>query len=444
MNLLDQIYALENTKPESRNVINTYLPFRNKGNSLDYSSVAGSVLELLLGKRLKNFDIERFKAACLEEVRSRLTDESVLEHVNKMYFENDTLLRISPEFLLLGRLQKEAAASRHLSGIFRSFLAQQLEYRKLEGKANFIERLFLEILRDHLEDITIPPSEVPYLPFIARLFVRDLTFLTQKADYMLEQLGSFLELYNFLYCAQLALNIREWEHGEPQSRPLYFILDTEKASLERTYVQNYGYKSLYSSVGSVFPILSMLETLNRNEKTGFSKQPLWQYAEAIQQASLFEQQRAQQALNIFAEEFRKNRPALKSRSEPHLDALGALRTLFRYALDQFKDYGVGTRHGIRDKYQKEFELHIARHFVQSRGRSGKVLVMTQDYLMLLTNLAIGANQQLRFQELLNKFRARGVYFDKQSEQSLIAFYERVGNADRKSDSGDAVYVKSTT
>ena len=78
-----------------------------------------------------------------------------------------------------------------------------------------------------------------------------------------------------------------------------------------------------------------------------------------------------------------------------------------------------------------------------RGRAGKVLVMNQDYLLLLTNLAIGLNQQLRFQELLQAFRARGVYFDKQSEQRLIDFYEHVGNVDRMSDSGDAVYVTGT-
>ena len=72
-----------------------------------------------------------------------------------------------------------------------------------------------------------------------------------------------------------------------------------------------------------------------------------------------------------------------------------------------------------------------------------VLVINQDFLLLLTNIAIGDNRQLRFQELLGEFRQRGVYFDKQSEQALVAFYERVGNVERMSDSGDAVYVRST-
>lgn len=445
MDLLGQIDKLKCIKPDSRNVVQTYLPFRNKGNRFDYRSVARSVLERLLGKQVKSLSYEQFEAKCLSEIGNRLTDASMLHAIRAMYFNNDALLRVSPEFLLLGRQEPESATSRHLSRLYQSFLAQKPECQALEGQANFIERIFLDILRDHLNSkiSMATPCEAPYLPFIARLFVQDLHVLTQRPDYMLQQLESFLEIYNFLYCAQLALNIRNWEHGEPQSRPLYFILDKEKASQERTNIQNYGYKSLYASVGNVFPVLSMLEYLNRSKEQGFVKQPLWRYVEALQQASPDVQQRAQQALSDFAEAFRMSRPVLKTRGELPHDALAAVRILFDYALAQFDDRGESTRHEIRDKYQKEFESHIARHFVQTRGRSGKVLVMSQDTLMLLTNLAIGGSQQIRFQELLNAFRNRGVYFDKQSEQTIIAFYERVGNADRMSDSGDAVYVKST-
>jgi DNA phosphorothioation-dependent restriction protein DptG len=69
--------------------------------------------------------------------------------------------------------------------------------------------------------------------------------------------------------------------------------------------------------------------------------------------------------------------------------------------------------------------------------------MNQDYLIMLTNLAVGVNQRLRLHELLEEFRARGVYFDKVTQQKLVSFYERVGNIERMSDSGDAVYVRKT-
>ena len=72
-----------------------------------------------------------------------------------------------------------------------------------------------------------------------------------------------------------------------------------------------------------------------------------------------------------------------------------------------------------------------------------MLVFNQDYLILLTNLAIGEEDKLRFHELIKAFESRGVFFDKQSQQVLIEFYERIGNVERMSDSGDAVYVSKT-
>ena len=69
--------------------------------------------------------------------------------------------------------------------------------------------------------------------------------------------------------------------------------------------------------------------------------------------------------------------------------------------------------------------------------------MNQDYLLLLTNLAIGSREKLQYQKLLEEFKRRGVWFDQQSQQALIEFYERVGNLERMSDSGDAVYVRKT-
>jgi DNA phosphorothioation-dependent restriction protein DptG len=63
--------------------------------------------------------------------------------------------------------------------------------------------------------------------------------------------------------------------------------------------------------------------------------------------------------------------------------------------------------------------------------------------LLLTNIAIEDRKQLRFQDLMHEFNQRGVYFDQQSQNTLVELYERVGNIDRKSDSGDAVYVKTT-
>ncbi|WP_422139547.1 DNA phosphorothioation-dependent restriction protein DptG [Endozoicomonas sp. ALC020] len=449
MSLISRLIALGQIEKITDNTLNNYLPIRSKNNAIAYSSVSGNVLGMLIGRELdpKRYSFNEFKEECLDELGGLLTDEAMLDHIEQMYFRNDALNSASPEFLLLGCLGSETAASKNLSRIFRSFLAQAGRHSELKSKANFIEQIFINVLQNYLtkpggKDVSKEKIEHPYLPFMTEAFVKDIHFLSSKTQYLLSHFEDFLQLYNFLYCSQLALNIRNWANGVPKSQPLYFILDTEKANTERSLIQNNGYSALYRSFGVVFPILSMLDNFNKQGDGNVF--PLWSYSEALN-AEQYDADEVSAILEEYAEKFRRKR-LIKQRLAEDDSPISQMRLLIAYSLDQFeKSRSLVTlsKHKIRDDYQKQFEEHIAKHFMQVRGRSGRVLVMNQDYLLLLTNIAIGSKRQLRFQELLKEFRARGVYFDKQSEQVLIAFFERVGNVDRMSDSGDAVYVRST-
>ncbi|CAA0097919.1 Uncharacterised protein [BD1-7 clade bacterium] len=446
MSIISRLVALgavEQDKIGDNNLSN-YLPIRSKKNALNYDTVAGNVLGLLIGKELRNFNQVEFEESCLDELSSKLSDTEFLEHFKNIYFQNNALLKVSPEFLLLGRQGSESKASGHLSEIFRNFLAQQDHRCEIKSKANFIEKIFWEKMQRYLKPVEKRSSNVePYLPYVADLFAKDIQFLSSKSEYLLSNLEGFLELYNIIYCSQLALNIKNFKFDVPQKRPLYFILDTEKASKERTHIQDDGYQHLLSSFNTVFPTLSMLEIINKAEKEG-KVVPLWQYIQALE-SDVASSDDVTEAIRNFASNFQEKRK-IQPRDEAELTPISQLSRLFQYALDQFEEkrYDAdSTRHEIRNNYQKEFVKHIAKSFIQNRKRAGIVLVLNQDNLMLLTNIAIGDNRQLRFQELLQEFRQRGVYFDKQSEQALVAFYERAGNVDRMSDSGDAVYVRST-
>lgn len=72
-----------------------------------------------------------------------------------------------------------------------------------------------------------------------------------------------------------------------------------------------------------------------------------------------------------------------------------------------------------------------------------MLVLNQDYIILLTNLVVGERTNSVSTKLIAAFKQRGIFVDKQTEQELIKFYERIGNVERMSDSGDAVYVRKT-
>jgi DNA phosphorothioation-dependent restriction protein DptG len=334
---------------------------------------------------------------------------------------------------------KGNASTKHLISLFLGFCRGRSTQIKFDSGTNFIERIFLDILNSNLREASDEESDECYLPFVAESFYRDVEFLSGHPDYFLEQLSSCIELYTFIYCTQLGLNIRNWTDGKPpESVPLYFILDTEKASSERSNLVNFGYQSVARPMAEVFPILSMLEHFNNDVK--FPKAPLWAFANAVRNASEQHQQTALAALSDFAEVFRQKR-ALPAFPEAPTCAIDAMQQIVGYGIKQFAE-GTG-RFRVQMQYMEVFDKEVAKNFIQARGRAGKVLVINQDFVLLLTNLSIGGRKSLRFQELLAEFRSRGFWLDKSSQQALINFYERVGNVDRMSDSGDAVYVRNT-
>ena len=120
MSLVNRLIALGQRDKLGDNYLNNYLPIRGKNNHIEYTSVAGSVLGLLIGKELDtaSYKFEEFKDECLDELGGLLTDEDILEHIEEIYFKNNALNKASPEFLLLGRQEKETQASKYLSRIF--------------------------------------------------------------------------------------------------------------------------------------------------------------------------------------------------------------------------------------------------------------------------------------------------------------------------------------
>lgn len=437
--LLSQIVNLPN-QDIGTNKINSFLPYRKGAKEFDFDAVSCSVLSCLMGREIKrNYTFEKYKAECLKHLNDKLSDDSVLGDLESMYFTDGTIAKTAPEFMLIRSQGNGNASTKHLISLFFGFCRGRSSNIRFDSGTNFVEKIFLDILINNLQITSHGDSEDCYLPFVAESFYRDVVFLSKHPDYFLEQLSSCIELYTFIYCTQLGLNIRNWTDGNAlKSKPLYFILDTEKASSERSNLVNYGYPSVARPMAEVFPILSMLEYFNNDSKS--TKVPLWAFANALRNASPQEQQTALVALSEFAEEFRKER-ALQAFPKAPNNAIEAMQYVVNYGIKQFAE-GTG-RHRVQMQYMEVFDKEVAKNFIQARGRSGKVLVVNQDFILLLTNLSIGDRKSLRFQELLVEFQSRGFWFDKSSQQALITFYERVGNVDRMSDSGDAVYVRNT-
>ncbi|GIU50475.1 hypothetical protein TUM4438_36600 [Shewanella sairae] len=436
------------------NTLNSYFPIRTKDryDVFDWDSALGHVVKHayrkefilvkdptdLAGKKKKQFELTDFKEASQKTFLRKLDEADFWPILDKMYFQGDELFKIAPEFLLF-KTNKAVGntPNSRLGNMFASLLQDFSFTEKPNAKLNFLEQQLYDVLSLHLktqdpEEGDVVTKEAPYLPFMANHFQQDLTFLSKRPKYLLSIFKDFLRLYAHLYTAQLALNLKDWRSGEPCPKLHYFILDTEKASDERKLVKDYGHKQLSTALWSIFPYLSMNESL-QNSKNQIM--PIWAFAQ-----NLAEHPTCVDALENYAAEFKETRQLNTSLSDSR-DPLDQLDNLLKLGAAQF---GRGeSRYDINLQYVKSAEAELCSHFIQSRGRAGRVMVFNQDYLILLTNIAVGEKDKLRFHELILAFEARGVFFDKQSQQALIEFYERIGNVERMSDSGDAVYVFKT-
>lgn len=426
----------------SDNNLNSYLPIRSRDNDFNWDTVTGLVLGHVLKKVVKNYSLDQFREACQERFMAKLDEPGFWLVLDRMYFSNAAVFHISPLFLLFKSQQQRSGKSElgaenlRMAELFAGLLGNTFLFDDIPDNLNFIEQEMLNILHGELKAGSVLQSqELPYLPYLATHFQDDIAFLARHPQYMLQELTNMLQLYAFSYCAQLALHVTDWKAGIPVSKPLYFILDNEKASKERHLVQSFGHKLFMASSKSLFPMLSALEVLQSQS----SKRPLWLIYQEAQ--NYHDQPRLLGELNRYLREFAESR-SLSTHWYECSTIEQAFDLLRKLAINQF-DSQLSTRYQANDKYISALKKQIAAKCVQSRGRAGQVLVLNQDQLLLLTNLTIGEQEKLRLHDLISGFKQRGFYLDNQSQQVLVSFYERMGNVERMSDSGDAVYVRKT-
>ncbi len=433
------------------NSLNGYFPVRTSSgeDSFDWGVAKGIVIRNLYKKVVcKKLAVEdeadlsyiKLEEICKRNFENRLDDMKLWPYLEGMYFSPDTFYTIAPECLLFKISTLSASSSKnHLGDLFSSLMQDFFNDNPERMKRNFIEQQVVDSLRS--PDVLVEFESVrnskgieeePYLPFLTKCFCEDIKLLSDHPGYLIENLEEFLKLYAYLYTAQLALNIGGFP-SEPKSRPLYFIMENETASLERTDLVRQGHQKVSKNIELIFPYLTMAETLQDVEGSK-TRIPLWDFASKLSDHD-------SRQLMDYAKAFAQQRSLPFDYDDSKTDPIYWLEALTGLSLKQFAR--GETRAAAQGKFIKTTEVELCSTFVRRRGRVGKVLVINQDYLTLLTNLAIGSNERLRFHDLLDEFKERGVYFDKKTQQSLIRFYERVGNVERMSDSGDAVYVRKT-
>lgn len=80
------------------NAVDSYLPVRNSNNNIDWKIVTGLVLSYALKHRIEAYDFVQFRNDCKADLQDVLEDQEFWSVLEKMYFTNHDIFRVSPLF----------------------------------------------------------------------------------------------------------------------------------------------------------------------------------------------------------------------------------------------------------------------------------------------------------------------------------------------------------
>lgn len=290
-------------------------------------------------------------------------------------------------------------------------------------------------------------------------FVTDLNYLASNEEMFLKHIEDLFKYYYFFYLTQVANRLNTFGSNN-EIRPVFFSMDWETLSESRlTYLS--GWKRLQYDLVGFFAHANTIELLNYIEINGESVgdyqriREQWNSMNEAERRKLIDQIQSissfykSQILNLekpfhlgFNWENCEERLIKSFDSNTRLpkDELGKeLFSLF-YRVDyQFKYSGRSARY---NDYAKWFNGFCHVNFLKTRGRLGSTTVINQEFLLFLTKLCVGQEDKIRLNELWERLNLRGITFDETSKGEIIKLFERINLLEKKSDSGDAQYVKS--
>jgi len=437
INLDRSIDNFSNRKPYN-NKASRYLPIGPdpiKDQDLNWKLVYKSIYERLLGLNCDIQDLEQLFNNISEEIGNAKKTRDLKKLAENVYLNEPAIRAISPYTNLICS-DKPKARTITMGNVFGALLSKMTPKELTFTGSNFIEEIINATFKSQCG--SLPPItnlEVAYLPFLAEVFTADLCTLACDSEWLMEEFNNLIELYSFLYLTQLSLHLglANQRFKTPISQEVYFILETEKASKERHECNIKGYSRILSKQNGfateIFSHLGYLELL--------TDMPIWQLVDCeIKEQDIEKINELNRLLCAqFDIHFSEGKGTL---AEVINDGLSYHKQLFK------KSSQTSTRSSANEKVYNVFKDVFALNYKSNRKSAGGwYFQLNTKTVLLVTNLIIGENNKMLINDVIEGFKSRGIYFDLKTKNALLKVYENIGNIEKLSDSGDAVYVKST-
>lgn len=306
---------------------------------------------------------------------------------------------------------------------------------------NALEKMVVNLIE--IQNINPKEKNEKYYKIIRSIqkqFKADFAFMLSSGMTSVEDLANVLSFYYFYYVSQTCITLGKFGSGEhEQLTPLYFALDWEKVSKNRKCCEN-GWTNLQNNVSQMFSHAITLKIINQKNSSEMMDyidfKSLAESSKENDRKISNEIKRAEATYISYVGDCTKIKNIPEEVGANLTD--GAIRHLFKCVNTQFTDT---DRKRASQLYSEKFSEFCKARFVKNRKKSGLTLNLTESDIIFLTKLAIQRDEKIRLNDLYQKYENRGVYLDSTSKSLLQDFFTKLNLIEKKSDSGDAQYVK---
>ncbi|WP_163100310.1 DNA phosphorothioation-dependent restriction protein DptG [Peribacillus alkalitolerans] len=381
-----------------------------------------------------------------EEIISNITQNVDMVEADRPHFEriiqeflfnSNTIRLFHPmmyKFVPLSESKESDGETDIASYLFDALLKRKNEAMKeiltLKDNEHVMARLVQQFMPG-LEKNVDKEKFAQALPFVQNQFMHDLETLLTNRDFFMNHASLFLAYYYFYSTTQLTLKLNQYEKMDVQSpTPVYFNLDWESSNRNRMAV-SHGFKRISDAGKQLLVHINELEHLNFILGTqNLHYAGLNKHFEGL---SPDEQERILSDIYSWTVEYAQ----IVSGKIEDIERKSTLD-------DALRQLHLPLSIGVSKETISRYALAITEvgrlYFLKTRGSLGHTLNVSQDFLMLLTAVSV-KHEKISLKQLFVEFEKRGVYFDRYSRDAIVELFNKLNLIEKKSDSGDAQYVK---
>lgn len=473
---IDKAYIVGSTfKHPTGNTIKLF-PFRTKGaekcvNEFRlFNGIVGECFRIARGEKFDpKFKTEKsatfntkLKEYIIEQAKSKVSTDytnKFEEILQSLFFEDkNRLIKFNGQVLPYMNFTDDHPALKDISRFFLDVLVDKKTLQEISDSSSSADNLFYQLLVECLpehKDQDYGASSIPFtneINDIQILFRSDFETLSSDKEGLLNNIENLFKLYYFFYMIQLTKRLNHFGQLKEMS-PVYFTLDWEAISASRIGYE-FGWKSIEPDVWKLFTHANTVELLNYISING---KQLGSYEEIFAIHEKLDDQSGKQLIKSVTE-LRKYYvnicPVDLNEEEALHDVKSALDKIVRQddcdLLQEIKHLYVTVdfvlektgRKAAGNRYADWIYRFIKINYTKTRGNLGLTTNLTQEVLLFLVKLCVGKENKIRLNQLWKEMERRGIIFDEGSKTEIIKLFERINLLEKKSDSGDAQYVKS--